>query len=72
MRHKPNQKWDFMKPNEKPYSEKLSTGIIDPVFKTSHNRYGFWDETWSECYGPFDTYQEAEESLEQYVKEFLQ
>lgn len=31
----------------------------------------FWDETWSNCYGPFNSKNEAKIHLEEYIKRFL-
>jgi hypothetical protein len=31
----------------------------------------FWNETWSDCYGPYDTEEEAKEELNRYCVEEL-
>jgi len=40
----------------------------DPVSKYKGMWY-FWDETWSQTFGPFDTHQEAREGCRQYAEE---
>jgi hypothetical protein len=32
----------------------------------------FWDETWSNCNGPYESKNVANEKLEQYFKEYLE
>lgn len=39
----------------------------DPVF-THHGAWYFWDETWTQFLGPFDSEEKARKSLEQYAK----
>jgi len=34
-------------------------------------KWWFWDETWSDRMGPFDTEEQTEEALRQYCKEKL-
>ncbi len=48
----------------------LPNGNVDPVF---HCEFGWawFDETWTEAYGYFDTRDEAEVSVAEYAKEFL-
>ena len=42
---------------------------MDPVFQytNSDNKWYFWDESWSQYYGPFDTQAEAQENLLKYI-----
>lgn len=39
----------------------------DPVCKCEGKFY-YFDETWANAYGPFDTLEEAEDSLTEYCK----
>ena len=34
----------------------------------SLGKYWFWDETWASCYGPFETLDACNKSLESYAK----
>jgi len=43
----------------------------DPIFIDEDEKYGFWEETWTEVYGPFNTLEEAERKLEEYCSKYL-
>jgi len=34
-------------------------------------KWYFWDETWADRHGPFETKEEADKELDKYVKEYL-
>lgn len=43
----------------------------DPVFSriaASGLEWNFWDETWSNIHGPYDTEEEARAALDEYTK----
>jgi hypothetical protein len=42
----------------------------DPVH-FDNGKWWFWDETWANKMGPFDTETEAREAIQQYCKEVL-
>lgn len=46
----------------------------DPVHKDpeSENDWYFWDETWVDKVGPFNSETEARTALDKYVKEYLE
>ena len=51
----------------------LMTNIPDPIFEVANpklyeGRY-FWDETWSDHHGPYNTEDIAREHLNEYCKE---
>lgn len=44
----------------------------NPIFfDESEGQWYFWNETWSDRHGPYNTYAEASEALWQYVKNEL-
>jgi len=43
---------------------------MDPVHQ-DNNKWYFWDETWGNRYGPYDTETEARKLLAKYCKEEL-
>jgi hypothetical protein len=60
--------------NEYPFGKKLTDlrrWEGDAIFIDEDGKYGFWEETWTEVYGPFNTLEEAEQSLEEYCKKYL-
>jgi len=56
--------------NSKVELEKFNDRVGDPVCQFEGKWY-FYDETWSDRSGPFDTEQEAREELDRYCKECL-
>jgi len=43
---------------------------MNPVHE--HNgKWFFWDETWTECHGPFESEEEANTACERYAREVL-
>ena len=38
----------------------------DPVFEWEDGQWFFWDETWSQSYGPYETEWKAREALHRY------
>ena len=58
-------------PKRKPQTEvnepAVRTYSSNPIFKYDDKFY-FWDETWSWCYGPFDFEENARHLLELYIK----
>ena len=36
-----------------------------------NGKWYFWDETWADRYGPYDSEEEAKEKFDTYVLEFL-
>jgi len=50
---------------------RMDNGNIDPVHQHNDGQWWFWDETWADEYGPFNDYEAAEISLEQYAEVFL-
>jgi len=57
------------------YVESMFTLISNPVFLNGRKEefkgkgWYYWDETWSEAWGPYDTEEEANESCAQYGRE---
>lgn len=47
---------------------KLSVENSDPVVTYNNGQYYYWDETWSQCFGPFDNEIECRASLTAYAK----
>lgn len=44
----------------------------DPVrLCITDNKWYFWDETWADKYGPFDTEEEARADLLKYCQDYL-
>lgn len=43
----------------------------DPVYRDTDGWY-FWDETWTDGYGPYLTEHEAREALNDYIKNVLE
>lgn len=39
---------------------------FDPVFVDENGEWNFWDETWSESYGPYLTEEDARKALQEY------
>ena len=50
--------------------ELLRRYIGDPM-ATEDNKFFFFDETWTDPYGPFDSIEYAEKELNKYVEQFL-
>lgn len=38
----------------------------NPIHKDLDGKWYFWDETWADRYGPYNTEEEANEALERY------
>lgn len=49
------------------YGEFLRRQPSDPVLLDNHGRYWFCDETWTECFGPYDSEQEADAACKEYA-----
>lgn len=42
--------------------------MSSPIYEGKDGKWYFWDETWSNEYGPFDTEEKARERLKDYVE----
>lgn len=62
--------WHYVKQGDKPDVKRLPNGNLDPVFELN-GKYGWFDETWADSYGPFDTREAADESVTRYAREVL-
>lgn len=43
----------------------------DPVHQKEDGKWYFWDETWTEAYGPYETEIEANQQLDVYCDQVL-
>lgn len=42
----------------------------NPIF-SAYNKWYFWDESWSDYYGPYETEDDAKIALNEYTKKVL-
>jgi hypothetical protein len=46
------------------------TGFFtDPVHQNEEGKWAFWDETWSDSVGSYDTEEEARKALKEYCEQ---
>jgi hypothetical protein len=43
----------------------------NPIFQGENGLWFFWDETWANNYGPYNTEEEAKQELDKYCKYIL-
>jgi len=53
------------------YNTDVSKHNPNPIHQHSNGKWYFCDEAWSDCYGPFETEEEAQIACKEYAEKYL-